>query len=282
MKFSKWHGCGNDFVVIDAGQYGRVIDSRRAVQMCDRHFGIGADGVIMVGNSAVADLSMRIINSDGSEPEMCGNGVRCLALHARRAGLVSGSCLRVETLAGLVIPEIVATRAGECQVRVDMGEPRLEAAQVPVITCERQFINRTLAVADQCWSASCLSMGNPHCVLMPPDNRPLSDELVRRYGPLVERMDIFPRRTNVEFVRFSRDNEFEMKVWERGAGQTLACGTGACASLVAGVLAGRLARRATVRLDGGQLTVEWDEANNHLFLTGPAQHVFDGYYPLPD
>jgi diaminopimelate epimerase len=218
---------------------------------------------------------MRIINSDGSEPEMCGNGIRCFAKWLRDAGLETRASCTVETLAGTIVPTIVAEADGVTQVAVDMGEPRLRPSEIPFRAepgAERA-VGALLQVDDDPFNVTCVSMGNPHCVLFVDD---LAGVRLEWLGPQVERHERFPQRTNVEFVQVHSPTEVTMHVWERGAGRTLACGTGACATLVAGVLNGRTEREATVHLEGGDLRIAWRASDNHVIMTGPAQTVCHG------
>lgn len=275
IEFTKYQGLGNDFILVDnRHQTTPCLTPDQAVKLCDRHFGIGADGVIFTlpgqeGN----DYTMRIFNSDGSEPEMCGNGIRCLGRFiADLEGKGNQSVTyNIHTLAGVIIPEVLA----DGQVRVDMGEPRLRATEIPTTLGEQdgQVVNQTLHVAGQDYLVTCVSMGNPHCMTYVDDVAavPLSD-----IGPQFEYHLAFPQRTNTEFVEVVRADYVKMRVWERGAGITLACGTGACATVVAGVLTGQNDRICTVELPGGCLQIEWSIANNHVYMTGPATIVFQG------
>jgi diaminopimelate epimerase len=277
IDFTKYHGLGNDFILIDNRQQPEPrITSQEAVAWCDRHFGIGADGVIFaLPGQQGADYTMRIFNSDGSEPEMCGNGIRCLArfigdLEAAEQG-DARSTYQIHTLAGLMVPKLEA----DGQITVDMGLPRLLAAEIPTTLAapDQKVVNVPLEVAGQSWDVTCVSMGNPHCITFVDDVTAISLEAI---GPQFEHHSVFPKRTNTEFIQVVRPDYLKMRVWERGAGITLACGTGACASLVAGVLNGKCDRRATVELPGGCLLIEWSEADGHLYMTGPAQRVFEG------
>ncbi len=275
IEFTKYQGLGNDFILVDnRHQADPCLTPDQAVKLCDRHFGIGADGVIFVlpgrgGN----DYSMRIFNSDGSEPEMCGNGIRCLGkfiadLEGKNNQLVT---YKIHTLAGVIIPEVLA----DGQVRVDMGEPQLSAAQIPTTLGEKdgQVVNQTLTVAGQDYVVTCVSMGNPHCMTYVQD---VATVKLSEIGPQFEHHAVFPQRTNTEFVEVVRSDYVKMRVWERGAGITLACGTGACATVVAGVLTGLHDRICTVELPGGCLQIDWSIANNHVYMTGPATVVFQG------
>lgn len=277
IDFTKYHGLGNDFILIDNRQQPEPrITPQEAVEWCDRHFGIGADGVIFaLPGQEGADYTMRIFNSDGSEPEMCGNGIRCLArfigdLEATEQGNARSS-YQVHTLAGLMVPKLEA----DGQITVDMGLPRLLATEIPTTLAapDQKVVNLPLEVAGQTWEVTCVSMGNPHCITFVDD---VAAVPLAAIGPQFEHHSVFPKRTNTEFIQVVRPDYLKMRVWERGAGITLACGTGACASLVAGVLNGKCDRRATVELPGGCLLIEWSEADGHLYMTGPAQRVFEG------
>ncbi|MGD1899965.1 MAG: diaminopimelate epimerase [Phormidesmis sp.] len=286
LPFSKYHGLGNDFILVDnRASTEPQITPEQAVAVCDRNFGIGADGVIFVqpaprsnqtDSQANIDYSMRIYNSDGSEPEMCGNGIRCLAkfilgLEAEDSSMPElPHTYNIQTLAGTIRPELQPNG----QVRVDMGEPVLTAKDIPTTLGEPdgKAIDETISVAGQDWQVTCVSMGNPHCISFVDDVAavPLSD-----IGPLFENHEAFPARINTEFVEVVRPDYLKMKVWERGAGPTLACGTGACALLVATVLNNQCERAATVELPGGNLEIEWAE-NNRVYMSGPATLVFAG------
>lgn len=276
MQFAKYHGLGNDFILIDNRHSpDPCLTPEQAVQWCDRHFGIGADGVIFaLPGQGDTDYTMRIFNSDGSEPEMCGNGIRCLAqfiaeLERQSAG-VARSSYRIHTLAGVITPKLEA----DGQITVDMGQPRLLAQEIPttLVAPEAKVINQPLTVADQTWTVTGVSMGNPHCITFVDDVAAVPLEVV---GPQFEHHAAFPQRTNTEFIQVVDRGYLKMRVWERGAGITLACGTGACAALVAGVLTGYCDRRATVELPGGCLTIEWSD-DQRLYMTGPATFVFSG------
>lgn len=276
IEFTKYHGLGNDFILIDNRQSREpLLTSEQAVQFCDRHFGIGADGVIFAlpAETPGADYKMRIFNSDGSEPEMCGNGIRCLARFLADLKAPSNSLAKyqIETLAGIITPELQP----DGQVTVDMGSPRLTAAEIPttLVAGDLKAIDRTLEVAGQTWSVTCVSMGNPHCITFVDDVAKISLETI---GPEFEHHPAFPQRINTEFIQVVAPDYLKMRVWERGAGITLACGTGACASLVAGVLTGRCDRKATIELPGGPLVIEWSQLNQKIYMTGPAERVFTG------
>lgn len=276
IEFTKYHGLGNDFILIDnRADAEPIISSEQAVKVCDRHFGIGADGVIFaLPGQDGTDYTMRIFNSDGSEPEMCGNGIRCLAQFiADLEGTNAKTEYRIHTLAGVMIPKI----EGEGKVKVDMGMPQLLAAQIPTTLAEadQKVINTPLEVAGQSWDVTCVSMGNPHCITFVEDVAAIPLESI---GPQFEHHPAFPKRTNTEFIQVVRPDYLKMRVWERGAGITMACGTGACASVVAGVLTGKSDRKATVELPGGCLEIEWSEQEQRVYMTGPAEQVFLGRF----
>lgn len=279
IEFTKYHGLGNDFILIDnRHQPDPCLTPETAVQWCDRHFGIGADGVIFaLPGQGDTDYTMRIFNSDGSEPEMCGNGIRCLARFLADLETADGRppqlphAYRIHTLAGVITPKLQP----DGQVTVDMGPPRLRAPEIPTTLMGEadQVVNQALEVAGQTWSVTCVSMGNPHCITFVEDVAAIPLEAI---GPQFEHHPVFPKRTNTEFIQVVRPDYLKMRVWERGAGITLACGTGACASLVAAVLTGRSDRRAIVELPGGPLEIEWSETDQRVYMTGPASRVFSG------
>lgn len=274
IEFAKYHGLGNDFILIDNRHSSEpVITPEQAVDLCDRHFGIGADGVIFaLPGQNDTDYTMRIFNSDGSEPEMCGNGIRCLAKFiADLEGSEAKTQYRLHTLAGVISPEL----RSDGQVKVDMGVPRLLAAEIPttLAASDAKVIDVPIEVADKSWSVTCVSMGNPHCITFVEDVAAIALETV---GPQFEHNKAFPQRTNTEFIQVVRSDYVKMRVWERGAGVTLACGTGACAAVVAGVLVGKCDRATAVELPGGVLEIEWAEVSGRIYMTGPAQRVFTG------
>lgn len=278
LSFTKYHGLGNDFILLDNRHRAEpCLTPQEAVQWCDRHFGIGADGVIFaLPGQGGSDYTMRIFNSDGSEPEMCGNGIRCLAHFLAHLEGVSEVTYRIHTLAGVIIPQVRSDQ----QVTVDMGIPILTAAQIPTTlgSPEGSAIEVPLEVAGQTWEVTCVSMGNPHCVTFVEDVAGVPLEAI---GPQFEHHPVFPQRTNTEFVEVVSRDYLKMRVWERGAGITLACGTGACASLVAAVLSDRADREATLALPGGNLHIAWSATDQHLSMTGPATPVFTGVWGGP-
>lgn len=275
IEFVKYHGLGNDFILIDnRTSQEPVITPQQAIKLCDRHFGIGADGVIFaLPGQDSTDYTMRIFNSDGSEPEMCGNGIRCLARFlAQLEGKTDWTLeYRLHTLAGVMILQLLA----DGQVKVDMGKPWLLAGKIPttLAAADEKVINQPLDVAGKTWSVTCVSMGNPHCITFVDDVAAIPLETL---GTQFEHHPAFPQRINTEFIQVVQRDYLKMRVWERGAGITLACGTGACAALVAGVLTGHCDRSATVELPGGLLQIEWSELDQKLYMTGPAEQVFTG------
>ncbi|NLT95593.1 MAG: diaminopimelate epimerase [Clostridia bacterium] len=277
MEFTKMHGLGNDFILINALEDEKDVDYYElAPKLCDRNFGIGADGLLIILPSEIADIKMRIINSDGSEAEMCGNGIRCFAKYVFEKGIINKTRMEVETLAGIIIPEIMLNNNKVVSVRVNMGEPQLDRAKIPMEGPPGPVIKEKLKVLDNEFEITAVSMGNPHCVIFVSDLTAID---INKWGPLLEKHPVFPRKTNVEFVQIINPAEAVMRVWERGAGITLACGTGACATIVAGVLNNLLNRKATIKLLGGELEIEWAE-NNHVYMTGPAEEVFRGTIDL--
>jgi diaminopimelate epimerase len=274
MEFVKMHGLGNDFLLIDRSPDGSDRSdadwAQLATRMCDRHFGVGADGILLALPSECADVRMRIFNADGSEAEMCGNGVRCLARYVRDHGL-SADPLRVETLAGVLE---LRFPGADGSVRVDMGPPRLAPRDIPMLAEGERVLDLRLAVDGLTLRLSAVSMGNPHVVAFL-DADELAALPLHTVGPAVERHELFPHRTNFEAVAVTSPHEATVRVWERGAGPTLACGTGACAVTVAGVLSGRLESPVAVTLPGGTLHIEWQPGGS-VFMTGPTAYVCRG------
>lgn len=273
LQFTKYQGLGNDFILLDnrASDEALLITPEQAIRLCDRHFGIGADGVIFaLPGEEGTDYTMRIFNSDGSEPQMCGNGIRCFAQFVAHLDGSGKEEYRISTLAGVMVPKL----GSEGQVTVDMGIPRLGGTEIPTTlgSGTTPVVDHTLEVAGQSWLVTCVNMGNPHCVTFVEDVEAIALEQI---GPQFEHHPVFPERINTEFVQVIDSNRVKMRVWERGAGITLACGTGACATVVAGVLSKKCDRHTTVELPGGDLDIEW-AANDRLYMTGPAQAVFTG------
>lgn len=272
LTFTKMHGIGNDFIVIDARDIdlaGRFDRGALARTLCSRRFGVGADQVLLLLDSGVADFTMKIYNADGSEVEMCGNGIRCLAKYVWDRGLSTKDTLEIDTLAGVIRPE----RAGNL-VRVDMGEPVFDAERIPVnLESASPIVDYPLRINDREFKVTCVSMGNPHAVVFMEED--IADFPVALYGPIIETHTLFPNKTNVEFVTVGSRKDLTMRVWERGSGETMACGTGASAVGVAAMLKGLTERTVTVHLLGGDLVIEWPQ-NGHVYMTGPAEEVFEG------
>lgn len=276
MKFTKMHGAGNDYVYVNCFEEPVPEDiPSLARAVSDRHKGIGADGLILICPSDVADARMRMWNADGSEAEMCGNGVRCVAKYVHDHEIAPKDELRIETGAGVLTLQLQQQDGVVDQIRVNMGRPILTAADIPTTLAGDAPTNTRLHVAGRTLEVTCVSMGNPHCVTFVDS---LSDEWVLGVGPEIERHAAFPNRTNAEFVRVMARNEIDMRVWERGSGETQACGTGACAVAVAGVLTDRTGRSILAHLPGGDLRLEWSQSGE-VFMTGPAVEVFQGEWP---
>lgn len=273
MKFTKMQGLGNDFIIINCLVETLPEDYRGlATRLCDRHFGIGADGLVLILPSDCADIRMRIFNPDGSEPEMCGNAIRCFARYIYENNIIRTKTIRVETLAGIMVPEVILEGDRVTSVKVDMGEPRLERNLIPMEGPAGQVVSEPVKVAGHTYDVTCVSMGNPHCITFVPD---VNDVPLKVIGPQLENHPLFPRKTNVEFVHVINEGEVNMRVWERGAGETLACGTGACATGVACVLNKLTQRKITVHLAGGDLEIEWAQ-NGRVYMKGPGEYVFTG------
>ncbi len=273
MRFTKMHGAGNDYVFVDCIAQRLGEDPRElARQLSDRHRGIGSDGLILIEPSDSADACMRMFNADGSEAEMCGNGIRCVAKFLVDKNLVRGPHVVVDTLAGRIELDVLGSSGRQSRVRVDMGPPILEAVRIPTTLAGSPPVEAPMTVDGTEFRVTCVSMGNPHCVIFVEE---LSDALVLELGPMIERHPAFPQRVNVEFARVIDRHRVQARIWERGSGETQACGTGACGICVAGVLTGRLDRRVAVALSGGTLETEWRE-DSHVMLTGPAETVFEG------
>ena len=277
MRFTKMHGIGNDYVYVNGFDQQVPDPVATAQRVSDRHFGIGADGLVLILPSNKADVRMRMFNADGSEAEMCGNGIRCLAKYAFERGITRNNPMRVETGRGVLT---LALDVAGCKVRlvtVDMGEPIIELPQIPVdrekLTAGPSQHQLRIAVPNETFDATFVSLGNPHAVIYTSDASKID---LPRVGPLVEHHKAFPRRINAHWVQVHLPSEVTMRTWERGSGITLACGTGACAVCVAGVLTGRTNRKLLAHLPGGDLHLEWRDADNHVYMTGPAVEVFSG------
>lgn len=275
MRFVKMHGLGNDYIYVDTTRE-RVEDPQGlAVAMSRPHVGVGADGLVLIGASQCADLSMRMFNADGSEGEMCGNAVRCIGKYAYERGLVRRETMTLQTRAGVKTLRLTVEDGRVSRVRVDMGAPILDGPSIPALLGEGRIVRRPLEAGGRAFEVTCVSMGNPHAVIFLHEDVDAFD--VGRYGPLLERHAAFPNRTNVEFAALVAPGRIRMRVWERGSGMTLACGTGACATAVAASLCGLTGERSTLVLDGGELDVEW--SGGTVYMTGPAAFVFEGEWP---
>lgn len=280
MKFTKMHGIGNDYVYVNCFQEEVKNPAEVSKYVSDRHFGIGSDGLILIKPSDVADFKMDMYNADGSQGEMCGNGIRCVAKYVYDYGLTDKETISVETLAGIKHLELTIEEGKVALVRVNMGSPELVPEKIPVATEGERAINVPLEVKGNSYQMNCVSMGNPHCVIfMEEDVRNLNLEAI---GPDFENHQRFPKRINTEFVNVLDNQTLRMRVWERGSGETLACGTGACATAVAAMLNGHVQKEVTVHLLGGDLKIQWDGGNAPVYMTGPATTVFDGIIELPN
>jgi diaminopimelate epimerase len=267
------HGLGNDYVYIDAINQKIENESSLAKFVSNRHFGIGSDGLILICKSDIADFQMRMFNSDGSEAEMCGNGIRCVGKFVYDKGLTDKTIVKIETLAGIKTL-VLNTKDGKVETaRVDMGEPILEAEKIPVISKEQPVKNLELEAENKKFKFTCVSMGNPHAITIVENTKEFD---VEKYGKILEVDKAFPKKANIEFAQIIDKENIKMRVWERGAGETLACGTGACATAVACNLNGLTGRKVNIELLGGTLNIEWNEKDNHVYMTGPAVTVFDG------
>ena len=277
IDFVKMHGLGNDFILIDCLSKSLGDSSFLSIlakKLCDRNFGIGADGLMLILPSSNKDLKMRIFNSDGSEAQMCGNGIRCFAKYVYENKLISKIKFTVETLAGIITPELIFKDKEISGIKVDMGIPKLERREIPIEGENSPTVVDEIVKIDSkyIFKITCVSMGNPHCVIFVNDVQSIS---IAEIGPKIENCPLFPEKTNVEFIQVLNKQEMNFRVWERGAGETLACGTGACAALVAAVLNKKTDREAIIHLPGGDLDIQWAD-NGHVYMTGPAELVFKG------
>lgn len=274
MKFTKMQGIGNDYVYVDCTKENKIENpAELSKKVSNRHFGIGSDGLILIENSNVADFKMAIYNADGSQAEMCGNGIRCVAKFVFDKGLTNKENITIETLAGIKQLKLSTENGKVKKVRVDMGEPILEAKKIPVISDKNPVIDLQLQAADKTFTATCVSMGNPHAITFVNN---VEEFEVEKYGKILEIKKEFPKHSNIEFVELIDKNNIKMRVWERGSGETLACGTGSCASVVACILNNKTERKVNVHLLGGTLEIEWNKQNNHVYMEGPAEIVFEG------
>ena len=275
IKFTKMHGIGNDYIYINCMESVPERLPDLAIEMSDRHFGVGGDGIVLICPSEIADFRMRMFNNDGSEARMCGNASRCIAKYVHDHGLTDKQRINLETLSGIKVLSLNMNDEGEVEsVTVDMGEPELEAASVPVVTASEKMIEETVETSSGSVKVTAVSMGNPHGVIFVDR---IEDVDFDKLGPELEHHPMWPDRANIEFLQILSPSEARMRVWERCTGETLACGTGACASAVAAALTGRCDRKVTIHLRGGDLTIEWC-ADGHVMMTGSATEVFEGEY----
>ncbi|MEA4981109.1 MAG: diaminopimelate epimerase [Paludibacter sp.] len=274
-KFTKMHGTGNDYIYINGFEEQIENPAELSVKWSDRHKGIGSDGLVLILPSESCDFKMRMFNADGSESEMCGNASRCIGKYVYDNGMTTKTTITLETLAGVKVLQLFTGDDGKVdKVTVDMGEPILTASEIPTTIKKDRVINEPVAFNPTLqYNITTVSMGNPHAVIFTKDIDTLNLPLI---GPQIENAPVFPNRTNTEFIEVQSKERIKMRVWERGSGETMACGTGACASVVAGVVNGLIARKTTVELLGGELEIEWKEADNHVYLTGTATTVFEG------
>lgn len=273
MKFTKMQGIGNDYVYVNCFEEKVEDPSALAIQVSDRHFGIGSDGLILICPSKVADCEMAMYNADGSRGEMCGNGVRCVGKYMYDYGLTDKTEITVETLAGIKTLQLFVENGKVAKVRVDMGSPILTPAEIPVVAEGDKAVDEPILVDGKEYHMTCVSMGNPHCVVFMDD---VENFEIEKTGPLFENYKDFPKRINTEFVKVIDEHTLQMRVWERGSGETLACGTGACATAVAAILNEHCNGEILIHLLGGDLKIEWDKETNHVFMTGPAAISFEG------
>lgn len=276
MKFTKMHGIGNDYVYVNCFDETVENASVLAKAVSDRHFGIGSDGLILILPSKEADVRMRIFNADGGEAEMCGNGIRCVAKYAYEHGIAKKEILAVETQCGIKTLQLYVEDGDVLKVKVNMGKPKLLRGEIPMIGANSKVINEPLQVNDNTFHITCVSMGNPHCIIFVDD---VDSVLLSNLGPLIEGHKVFPERTNVHFVKVLTSKKVKMRTWERGSGETLACGTGASAVCVAGVISGKTDRSILTHLPGGDLEIEWSE-DEDVYMTGPATEVYTGDWPI--
>lgn len=279
MKFTKMHGIGNDYVYVNCFEESVKNPAEVSKFVSDRHFGIGSDGLILISPSAIADFRMNIYNADGSQAEMCGNGIRCVAKYVYDYGLTDKTEISVETLAGIKYLRLQVENGKVASVEVNMGAPILEPKEIPVAVEESPVVNVPVEVKGKIYHMTCVSMGNPHAIIFMNNVKDLDIEAI---GPYFENHTVFPKRTNTEFVEVLDRNTVNMRVWERGSDETLACGTGACATTVACILNDKTENEVTVHLLGGDLKIRWDREANQVYMTGPATVVFNGEITLPD
>ena len=277
MKFTKMHGIGNDYVYVNCLKENVENPSEVAIKISDRHFGIGSDGLILIKPSDVADGKMEMYNADGSQGDMCGNGIRCVAKYMYDYGITDKTSISVETKSGIKYLDLTLKNGKVDTVKVNMGAPILKASEIPVISEKEQVISEPVTIDGKEWKITCVSMGNPHAITYIDDVKHLE---IEKIGPKFENHEIFPDRVNTEFVHVIDRNTVEMRVWERGSGETYACGTGACAVAVSSILNGLTEEEVTVKLLGGDLKIFWNREENRVYMTGSATKVFDGEIDL--
>ena len=282
MKFTKMHGCGNDYIYVNCFTEKIEEPSVIAKKVSDRHFGIGSDGLILICPSETADFKMRMFNADGSEGKMCGNGIRCVAKYVYDNGMTDKEVITVETLSGIKTLQLAVSEGRVQAVTVDMGSPVLTPSQIPVKCEGDRMINQPVSVGGKEYYITCVSMGNPHAIVYLDKNVDLKAFELEKIGPMFENHPAFPDRVNTEFIQVCDSENLNMRVWERGSGETFACGTGACASLVATVLNGLCDDTATLHLLGGDLKITWDKKENTVYMEGPAETVFTGEWQLKE
>lgn len=277
MRFTKMQGCGNDYIYVNmfSEQIGEIGETAR--MLSDRHFGIGGDGMVLIAPSETADFKMLMYNADGSEGAMCGNAIRCVGKYVYDHKMTDKTSLEIETKSGIRHITLHVENGAVRAVTADMGHPVLIANQIPVVTGKEKVIDEPIRILDQEWKITCISMGNPHAVVFVDDTDALD---LQKIGPLFEHHEIFPDRVNTEFVSVTDRKNLRMRVWERGSGETMACGTGACASAMAGILTGRTDSAVTVHLRGGALKIAYDAKRDTIEMTGPAEVVFEGNVEL--
>lgn len=277
MKFAKMQGIGNDYIYVNCFEESIEDPASLAVRLSDRHFGIGSDGLILIRPSENGDAMMDLYNADGSRAMMCGNGIRCVGKYIYEKGIAKKDVLKIDTLSGVKTLYLTIKNDRVSAVKVAMGTPVFLPEQIPVAGFEKPVIEYPYMLGGKTFPITCVSMGNPHCVIFVNNTE---DFPVKEIGSALEKAPIFPESANIEFVHVRSEKELDMRVWERGSGETMACGTGACAALAAAVLTGRTERSAVVHLLGGDLFIDWPEEESDLFMSGPAEFVFEGTYPL--
>lgn len=273
MKFTKMQGIGNDYIYINCFEERIEHPSELSVRLSERHFGIGSDGIILIEPSEIADCRMDIYNADGSQAMMCGNGIRCVGKYVYERGIAKKEVLKVDTMSGVKTLRLAVQEGIVTSVTVDMGKPNLKAKEIPVTLNQEEIIDEPITIDGREYRITCVSMGNPHCVIFVDD---VNQAPVENIGPKLEKNSIFPQKANIEFVQILNKNEINMRVWERGSGETWACGTGSCASVVACAVNQKTEKGVKVHLKGGDLEVDWDEKTGCVFMKGPAEFVFDG------